>query len=422
MGEMMRAKKFLRWTGLAVVVVAGLVSAVFFSACASVGGTAAGERLLRMQRSPQWQDGHFKNKLEANEPEFFPTLWQWMTGGSEHASPQQAPKVLKRQAEEFVEAPATGLRVTWFGHSTLMVEIEGYRVLIDPVWGDRASPFTWAGPERFHAPVIPLEALPELDAVLISHDHYDHLDLPTIERLRASDVPFVVPLGVGAHLEHWGIPVERIVELDWWEEHRIGALRLVATPSRHFSGRSLVMADRDHTLWSGWALIGSERRAYYSGDTAMFPEFEEIGERLGPFDVTMIESGAYNVLWADVHLGPEQAVQAHRMVRGDVMMPVHWGTFDLALHSWIEPAERVLAAAARVGVRVATPQIGQSFEPLGVFPTARWWPEVPFESVELAPVTSSRLSAELRARIAETMGTAGASAESPAKATPPGAN
>jgi len=288
---------------------------------------------------------------------FIAAMKAWFTESSPYSIPVATPPFLQRSATDFSEPPASGLRITWLSHSTLLIEIDGLRVLIDPVWGERASPFNWLGPERFFPPPLPFEQLPGLDVVVISHDHYDHLDFPTIRRLVDDGVPFVVPLGVGAHLEYWGIPAERITELDWWQEHSIGDLRLVATPARHFSGRSMFMADREATLWSGWALLGPQHRLYYSGDTAMFPGFADIGDRLGPFDATMIESGAYNPMWADVHLGPEQAVEAHLMVGGGVMIPVHWGLFDLAVHGWTEPIERVLVAAHKHGVSVVTPRI-----------------------------------------------------------------
>lgn len=201
---------------------------------------------------------------------------------------------------------------------------------------------------------------------------------------------FVVPLGVGAHLERWGIPAERIVDLDWWGDTRVGVLTLTATPARHFSGRSMVMADRDATLWTGWAIRGPEHRVYYSGDTAMFPEFSEIGRRLGPFDASLIEVGAYDALWADVHLGPEQAIEAHRLVRGGVLIPVHWGTFDLALHPWTEPVERLLVAASGAGTRVAIPKPGRMWTPTSP-PVPRWWPSVPWRTAEVAPIVSTGL-------------------------------
>ncbi len=319
---------------------------------------------------------------------------EYFFGGSKHRTPASPISVQTRTLREFTALP-DALTVTWLGHSTLLVELDGRRVLLDPVWGERASPFTWAGPKRFYPPPLPLSELPAIDAIVMSHDHYDHLDWPTVVALgRQTDAPFLVPLGVGAHLEHWGIAAERIVELDWWQSHSLRGLTFVATPARHFSGRSVTFSDRDATLWAGWALIGPKHRVYYSGDTAMFAGFEQIGEQLGPFDVTLIECGAYSALWADVHLGPEQAVLAHQRVRGSWLIPVHWGLFDLALHGWTEPIERVAAAARDAGVKLATPRPGQSF----VFEQdaaggERWWPDVPWTPAAEAPVVSSHLAA-----------------------------
>lgn len=376
-----------------VVLLMQVVVAAYFTGWTAMGVQASGARLQRMERSDRWQDGHFVNVLPRVEPDFIPAMRAWLSQGSPHSVPSEAPPVVHRVAADFSAPPASGLRITWLGHSTLLVEIDGRRILIDPVWGERSSPFNWLGPRRFFPPPLPFDELPPLDAIVISHDHYDHLDFPTIRRLVASDMPFIVPLGVGAHLEHWGVPAGRITELEWWQEHVIGDLRFVATPARHFSGRSILMRDRDCTLWAGWALLGPEHRVYYSGDTAMFPGFADIGARLGPFDATMIESGAYNAMWADVHLGPEQAVQAHTMVRGNVMIPVHWGLFDLALHSWTEPIERVLIAAQDRGVTVVTPQLGASIEPEALNVVDRWWPPTPWQTAAQAPVISSHLQA-----------------------------
>ena len=207
--------------------------------------------------------------------------------------------------------------------TNLLLEIEGRRLLIDPVWSERSSPYTWLGPKRWYAPPIPLEGLPEIDAVLISHDHFDHLSYPTSAAIKDWETTFVAPLGVGAHLAYWGVPEERIVELDWWERTELEGVEIVCTPARHASGRSPLFQNR--TLWAGYALIGAEHRVFYSGDTGMFAGMKEIGDRLGPFDLTMFEVGAYNRAWPDWHIGPEQAVDAHRIVRGEVFLPVHWG-------------------------------------------------------------------------------------------------
>ncbi len=366
--------------------------------CKTTGSPAQIDRQRRIQASAQWAEGHFVPPVAREEPQLLKSFGKWMKG-AQNTEPAGPLPIVERRSQDFAPPPAQGLRVTWLGHSTSLVELDGRRVLLDPVWSERASPLSWVGPKRFHAPPLPLAELPALDAVLISHDHYDHLDHETVRALGERVPLFVVPLGVGEVLEGWGLPPERIVELDWWEETALGTLRIVATPARHFSGRSPVGAGKDSTLWSGWALIGERQRVYYSGDTAMFPGFEEIGQRLGPFDLSLIETGAYNALWADVHLGPEQAVVAHQMVQGGLYLPVHWGTFNLALHAWTEPVERVLSAAAAAGVEVALPRPGESVELGRPLPQTRWWPTLPWKTAQEEPVVSSGLSAPLQERI-----------------------
>ena len=376
---------------LGVVLVGG--GALAFGCATVAAGTAVGgepdeARRARMHASPQWRGDRFGNVRVRVDGPPSEMMRRWFFGGSPHASPDAPLPVVARARADYDVAPASGLRVTWLGHSTLLVEVDGARVLVDPVWGERASPFSFAGPRRWYAPPLPLDQLPPIDVVVISHDHYDHLDAPTVRALAASGTTWAVPLGVGAHLEAWGVPSSSIRELDWWEETTVGPLALTATPARHFSGRWVDDADR--TLWSGWAIVGPRHRVYYSGDTALFDELQDVGARLGPFDLTMIEVGAYDALWADVHMGPEQAVRAHALVGGAVFLPVHWGLFDLALHGWTEPIERVLVAAAQHGVRVAAPRPGDRVEPAAVVgPPARWWPAVPWRTVDEAPAWST---------------------------------
>jgi L-ascorbate metabolism protein UlaG (beta-lactamase superfamily) len=316
---------------------------------------------------------------------------EFFFGGSKHRRPESPIVVEPRAAADYATSPASGLRVTWLGHSTTLVEIEGVRLLIDPVWAERASFVSFAGPRRFFPSPLPLAELPAVDAIVISHDHYDHLDESLVRTLAARGMRWLTPLGVGRWLSRWGVAERDVTELDWWETARVGPLTLTATPARHFSGRGIGSTDR--TLWCGWAILGTERRLYYAGDTAMQHEFAEIGERLGPFDLTMIEIGAYDRLWPDVHLGPEQAVMAHRLVRGAAMLPLHWGTFDLALHGWTEPIERALAEASKDGVRVATPRPGGMVEPMAQLPAARWWPALPWRRAAEAPIRSTGIEA-----------------------------
>jgi L-ascorbate metabolism protein UlaG (beta-lactamase superfamily) len=366
---------------------AALAALVLSSACSSFGQwSRSPQEQVQVEASPQWHDGHFSNP-QPMWSDMKSALWRAFD-----SEPGQSPAgpvpVLRSQGEAFAVAPASGLRVTWFGHSSTLLEIDGQRVLLDPIWSERPSPVTWAGPKRWFAPPIPLDKLPAIDAVLVSHDHYDHLDRATVMALQARGARFIVPLGIGGHLRGWGVPGDRIVELDWWQSTAVGTLQVTATPARHASGR--INPQADHTLWSGFALVGPQHRVWYSGDTGLFDEMNDIGARLGPFDLTLIESGQYDADWPDWHLGPEQAVLANQRVRGQLMMPVHWGLFALAHHGWTEPVERVLAAAACQHVSVLTPQPGQSVEPQQPASASRWWPAQPWHTAAERPVVATK--------------------------------
>jgi len=272
--------------------------------------------------------------------------------------------------------PSTDVRTTWLGHSTLLLELDGRRILTDPIWGKRASPSRRFGPRRFQPVPVGLDALPELDAVLISHDHYDHLDYPTIRVLAKRDVPFIVPLGVGAHLEWWGVTADRITELDWWEtaEVRGAGPRITATPAQHFSGRGPMA--RNHTLWASYVIEGAEGRVFFGGDSGMMSGFDEIGERFAPFDLVCLEIGAYHPAWGDIHLGPVNALGALDALGGGPLLPIHWGTFDLATHRWDRPIEVLLEGGRESGAELLTPRIGEPFEPRRWRGGEPWWREL----------------------------------------------
>jgi L-ascorbate metabolism protein UlaG (beta-lactamase superfamily) len=375
-----------RWLiALAATTLAALVAAGALAECATLGGRATGARRERMEHSPEWHGSYFENPQPIVND-----LWAAVTTffrSDPNVEPRSPPDTVRVERGRFAEPPASGLRVTWLGHSTVLLEIDGHRFLTDPVWSDRIGPTSFAGPRRWFPPPLALDDLPPLDAVVLSHDHYDHLDYATIVALKDRNLTFVAPLGVGAHLERWGVPGARIVELDWWQSHAFGDLDLQATPARHASGRTLVFDD-GAKLWAGYAFLGARHRVYYSGDTGLFPALRTIGERLGPFDLTMIEVGQYDRAWPDWHLGPEQAIEAHRRVRGAVMLPVHWGLFALASHGWTEPIERALAAGDQAGAVLIAPRPGQSVEPTVERPRERWWPDLPWRTGAEDPIVA----------------------------------
>ena len=374
---------------IALGVLAALAAGVTLTlaGCQSFGEHASGDRLARMRQSPEWHDDRFENP-QAMWSDMRDALLHALAGGPDVEPTAQVP-FATTDAALLAVAPASGLRVTWFGHSSMLLEMDGQRLLADPIWSDRASPFEWVGPRRWYPPTIALDRLPAIDAVLISHDHYDHLDWATIVAMRAWKNVFIVPLGIGAHLQRWGIAPERIVELDWWQSTRVGALAVTLVPARHASGR--LNAQSDRTLWGGFVLVGDQHRVYYSGDTGLFDGMAEIGRRFGPFDVAMIEAGQYDADWPDWHLGPEQSVLSAQRVRAKALIPVHWGLFRLAHHGWTEPVERVLAAARCTDVPVITPRPGQSIEPTALKPgdSTRWWPDAQWATAAEKPIVAT---------------------------------
>jgi L-ascorbate metabolism protein UlaG (beta-lactamase superfamily) len=362
-------------SGVTIAVGLGAVAAVAWAAReipAALGGTPEGERI---RRSPQFRDGAFRNPPGVDRG-VVPTpagsiVRELLFGGQRRHPALPIPVVAPAAAPE---PPAEGLAVTWYGHSSALVEIEGRRVLFDPVWSKRCSPSQSVGPSRMHPPPVPLETLPQVDAILISHDHYDHLDLRSIKVLaRTQTAPFVVPLGVGAHLERWGIDPSRIIELDWGESASVAGLQLVATSAHHFSGRGL---SRDRTLWGSWVVTGADRRMFYSGDSGYFDGYAAIGEEHGPFDLTLIQIGAYSLHWPDIHMTPEEGVSTHLDVRGGLLVPVHWATFVLAMHDWSEPVERLCTDADAREVRVAVPRPGERIDVDDPPKVDHWWREV----------------------------------------------
>ncbi len=331
-----------------------------------------GTRRERILASPQWRGRAFGNTHSVSSgftPGIErPTLREFICGGEDRVPGSALPLVDPVPA--WRSTPSSGLRITWLGHSTLLVEIDGARILTDPVWGERASPLAFAGPRRFHPPPVAIDALPPIDAVIVSHDHYDHLDRPTIRALARLDVPFITSLGVGAYLEEWGAGADRITELDWWEQAAIRGVTVTAAPAQHFSGRGL--KDRNATLWSSFHLRGPRHSFYYGADSGLTPEYAEIAARLGPFDAIALEIGAHHPSWGDIHLGPDNAVVAWQQL-GGALLPIHWGTFNLALHPWSAPIDRVIELASGAGGTLLTPRLGEAIEPARADAPTPWW-------------------------------------------------
>lgn len=379
-------KRLAKGAGLLTGIFSVLLILFMMHIWSALGTKPSEGHLVSFESSPQFDGNKFVNVLPTiYSGVSFSAMRDFLFGGSGYRKPDSELPIIRRSASDFDEV-SDEVRVTWLGHSTLLLEMDGVRLLVDPVWGQQAAPSPLLGAKRFFEPPLDIDSLPDIDAVIISHDHYDHLDAPTIKLLSDRIPRFFVPLGVGSHLVYWGVDPSKIKEFDWWDSVMLDAVEITSTPARHFSGRFL--NDRDATLWSGWAFASKSGRIYYSGDTAMTAQFTEIGERLGPFDMTLIEAGAYNQAWADVHLGPEQAIEAHKMVGGDLLVPVHWGLFNLSVHGWTEPIERIRVAAEAEGIRVAYPRPGESIS-LGNVPSEIWWPDIPWDTAEIAPSVSS---------------------------------
>lgn len=347
--------------------------------------------------SPQFADGVFRNPVPKPADGLRKTLgilWNVLLNKPADATPKAAPPVFALTRAQLEAAPDRSL--FRLGHSTMLIKLRGGFWITDPVFAERASPVQWMGPKRFHVPPIALADLPPLRGVILSHDHYDHLDRDTVVQLAKTADVFLTPLGVGDRLVAWGVAPEKVRQFDWWQGTSIDGVQFTATPAQHFSGRGLF--DGNRTLWASWVIVDaarrdlhddSELRVFFSGDTGYFDGFREIGRRFGPFDVTLMETGAYDPQWPYVHMQPEQTVQAHQDLRGRWLLPVHNGTFDLAMHGWTEPFERVSALSAERGIALATPRMGERLDLSAPHAAAPWWRETEDASQALAAIAAN---------------------------------
>ncbi|QIM63800.1 multidrug transporter [Pasteurellaceae bacterium Orientalotternb1] len=308
---------------------------------------------------------------EMDKIELLDALWQMVVHKEKFAPP--APLPTEQPDFSAFLANSELAKFVWFGHSSLLTRVNGQTIFIDPVFAQSVSPVSLMG-ERFQAPPASLSQLPPIDWIVLSHNHYDHLDRDVIEYYKPHKTGFIVPLGVGVLLQKWGIEPERIQELDWWQSTQVGELNITSVPAWHNTGRSGL--DRNKTLWAGYVFQTSSEKIYYSGDSAFGDgvHFREIGERFGSFDVAFVENGQYNTTWIDNHMLPEQTAEAVSLVRAKRFVPVHWAAYALSIHPWSEPVERSIPLVEQAGISVMTPKIGQVFDQNTQ--TDKWWRDV----------------------------------------------
>ncbi|OWP64043.1 hypothetical protein CDA63_06145 [Hymenobacter amundsenii] len=361
---------------LAILLVAG---AAFAGLSPQFGGKPTKADKARFARSGHYADGEFKNLIPTElmtGSSMASVMWEFLFKKTPGKNPPGPLPMRLLDSLSLTRKTPELLRVTWFGHSASLLEIGGRNILIDPMLSQDMGPVAWLTPNRYNSRVpIRTEQLPPIDAVLISHDHYDHLDYETIGKLKGKTGLFFVPLGVAAHLRAWGVDTARIRELDWNDSVQVSGLTIISTPARHFSGRGLT--NRNSTSWSSWVVKAPGHRVFYSGDGGYGPHFAAIGRQHGPFDLALMECGQYDPHWADIHMLPEQSVQASLDVRAAAMLPVHWGAFTEANHPWNGSVQRASAAAIRLGQTLTTPELGQPVTiGAGPLPQTRWWETV----------------------------------------------
>jgi L-ascorbate metabolism protein UlaG (beta-lactamase superfamily) len=343
----------------------------FIKMAPQFGAAPSGIHLENISKSVNYGESGFINQIPTSMDMGFrggmQTMYEWIFLDGERSPSEPLPVKFGEKSPGCQSLS----RITWYGHSAVLLEMEGKMILIDPMLGNAAAPVSFMTKRFAYEQPIDLESIPAIDAVVLSHDHYDHLDYESIIKLKTKVGHFYTPLGVGGHLKRWGISELKITELDWWESAEVGKLTFVAAPARHFSGRGL--SDRNKTQWASWIIMGSSEKIYFSGDSGYGPHFKEIGEKYGPFDFAMMECGQYNEKWKAIHMMPEQTVQASIDLQAKKMMPIHWSAFNLSLHSWTDPVERASAAAKLHNVDMVTPMIGQTFCPGDFHNSNSWW-------------------------------------------------
>ncbi len=358
---------------VSVVVFVVIIIILFMNFSAQFGKKANSVQKAGYVKTGYYKNGKFFNEITTKMDINYWQVIKKMATRAPNRHPKKNIVVEKIDSFEIVNHNSDITQLTWFGHSAFLLEMDGKIILIDPMFGSSPSPHPWLGPERYSSEFpIEIEKLPYIDAIIFSHDHYDHLDYGSIQKLKNKVGHYYTPLGVGNHLVAWGIPKNTVHEHKWWDEIQFENIKLVCTPARHFSGRGFL--DRFTTLWCSWVIKGKSENIYFSGDSGYAPHFKEIGEKYGSFDISLMECGQYNEEWKALHMMPEETVQAAIDLKSKLMVPIHWGAFTLAFHDWTDPAERVTKAAIELNMPISTPKIGEVLvvgDP--IYPKERWW-------------------------------------------------
>ncbi len=336
----------------------------------AMGKTPTGERLKRITAAPNYKNGQLQNlsftPTMAEDTNFFKVMGKMITAPSGRTPDQPLPFI-----QTALDAlPAHDIEVIWFGHSSYLLLMAGKRILVDPVFSGHASPLPFMVKAFPGANFYQAADMPQIDVLVITHDHYDHLDHKTVLQLKEKVGHIVCSLGVGAHLEYWGYDANKITELYWYESTVVDGMQFTAVPGRHFSGRGL---QRNKTLWSGFVVELNGLRVLIGGDSGYDTHFKEIGARYAGFDLVILECGQYNPAWKYIHMAPEETVLAAQELGAKQLLPVHWAKFNLSLHTWTEPADRALAEALRLNMPVAFPQIGERYVPGRATQRDIWW-------------------------------------------------